>query len=108
MAVSTKPKRGEKVGFIRQHPSLKASEVVEAAKKQGIKLTTALVYNVRAAGKKRKGKKHSKGNFTGNGLVGTDLGNGLVVVAGVVKKLGGVENVRHALRLIEQVSGALE
>ena len=77
------------------------------AKKQGIKISTALVYNCRATDKKqgkRKGKKAATSLAAANGA---DLGSSLVVVAGVVKKLGGVENVRQALKLIEQVSGAL-
>ena len=36
-----------------------------------------------------------------------DLGSSLVIVATTVKKLSGIENVKQALRLIEQVSGAL-
>ena len=67
MAVAAKPKRGEKVGFIRQHPTLKASEVVEAAKKAGIKLTTTLVYNVRASAKHKKGKR-TKGKVKAAGF----------------------------------------
>ena len=104
MATAQKPKRGEKVAFIRQHPSVSAGEVVDLAKKHGIKISTALVYNCRATDKKQ-GKRRGKKAAARNGVAhGADLGNGLVAVAGVVKKLGGVENVRQALKLIEQVS----
>ena len=41
MATAQKPKRGEKVAFIRLHPNVSAGEVVELAKKQGIKISAA-------------------------------------------------------------------
>jgi hypothetical protein len=107
MATVTKPQRGEKTAFIRQHPTLKAAELIAEGKKAGIKLTATQIYNCRAIDKK-KGKKGKRNKAVTNGAVhGTELGNSLVVVAATVKKLGGVENVRQALRLIEQVSGAL-
>jgi hypothetical protein len=107
MATATKPKRGEKTAFIRQHPTLTAAELIAEGKKAGIKLTATQIYNCRA-GDKKKGTKGKRNKAATNGVsAGTDLGNGLVVVAATVKKLGSVENVRQALRLIEQVSGAL-
>ena len=107
MATATKSKRGEKTAFIRQHPTLKAAELIAEGKRAGIKLTPTQIYNCRAVDKK-KGKKGKRSKAATNGaVVGMDLGNGLVVVAATVKKLGSVENVRQALRLIEQVSGAL-
>src|SRR6476660_4315057 len=107
MASATKPKRGEKTAFIRQHPTMTAAELVAEGKQAGIKLTATQIYNCRAVDKK-KGKKGKRNKAATNGAVhGTELGNGLVVVAATVKKLGSVENVRQALRLIEQVSGAL-
>ena len=72
----------------------------------GIKLTPTQIYNCRAVDKKR-GKKGKRNKAATNGVAGTEIGHGLVVVAATVKKLGSVENVRQALRLIEQVSGAL-
>ena len=104
MATATKPQRGEKSAFIRQHPQLKAGELVAEAKKAGIKLTPTQIYNCRAVDKK-KGRK--KGNRKHEQAGGSDLGSSLVIVAATVKKLGGIENVKQALRLIEQVSGAL-
>ena len=104
MATATKPQRGEKTAFIRQHPQLKAGELVAEAKKAGIKLTPTQIYNCRAVDKK-KGRKQGKRKNEQAG--GSDLGNSLVIVATTVKKLGGIENVKQALRLIEQVSGAL-
>ena len=104
MATATKPQRGEKTAFIRQHPQLKAGELVAEAKKAGIKLTPTQIYNCRAVDKK-KGRKKGKRNHAPAG--GSDLGSSLVIVAATVKKLGGIENVKQALRLIEQVSGAL-
>jgi|SRR5436190_3758466 hypothetical protein len=107
MASATKPQRGEKSAFIRQHPTLKASEMIAEAKKVGIKLTATQIYNCRAVDK-RKGKKGTRSKRAVNGVAsGTEIGHGLVVVAATVKKLGGIENVKQALRLIEQVSGAL-
>ena len=104
MGTATKPHRGEKSAFIRQHPQLKAGELVAEAKKAGIKLTPTQIYNCRAVDKK-KGRKQGKRKNAQAG--GSDLGNSLVIVAATVKKLGGIENVKQALRLIEQVSGAL-
>ena len=107
MATATKPKRGEKTAFIRLHPTLKASELVAEGKKAGIKLTPTQIYNCRAVDKK-KGKKGKRNKVATNGIAaGTEIGHGLVVVAATVKKLGSVDNVRQALRLIEQVAGAL-
>lgn len=46
-------KFGAKAEFIRSQPaSMSAKEVVEAAKKVGLKVTVNHVYNIRAAGKK--------------------------------------------------------
>jgi hypothetical protein len=104
MATATKPQRGEKSAFIRKHPQLKAGELVAEAKKAGIKLTPTQIYNCRAVDKK---KGHKKGKRKTEHAGGSDLGNSLVIVATAVKKLGGIENVKQALRLIEQVSGAL-
>lgn len=45
---------GAKADFIRNQPvSLSAKEVVEAAKKAGLKVTVNHVYNIRAAGKRQ-------------------------------------------------------
>ncbi len=49
-------KFGAKAEFIRSQPaSMSAKEVVEAAKKVGLKVTVNHVYNIRAAGKKEGG-----------------------------------------------------
>src|SRR5690242_7788622 len=112
MSTGTKTRRGEKTAFIRQHPNMKASELIAEAKKAGIKLTPTQIYNCRAIDKKkgrRKGNRSKSsivGNARGNGHGTGDLGSSLVVVAATVKKLGSIENVKQALRLIEQVSGA--
>jgi hypothetical protein len=104
MATATKAKRGEKTAFIRQYPNLKASELVAEAKNAGIKLTPTQIYNCRAIDKKKGRKKSTRGKGPASG---SNLGASLVIVAATVKKLGGIENVKQALRLIEQVSGAL-
>jgi hypothetical protein len=98
MATATKPQRGEKSAFIRQHPQLKAGELVAEAKKAGINLTPTQIYNCWAIDKK-KGRK--QGKRKNEQAFGSDLGNSLVIVATTVKKLGGIENVKQALRLIE-------
>ena len=104
MATATKSKRGEKTVFIRRYPKLKASELVAEAKKAGIKLTPTQIYICRAIDKKKGRKKGTRSNGQASG---SDFGGSLVIVAATVKKLGGIENVKQALRLIEQVSGAL-
>src|SRR5262245_43011495 len=94
-----KPKRGEKSEFIRQHPNLKASEVVEAAKKQGLKLTHASVYNVRASTKGKKAKR-SKANVR---TTGTEIGNGHHLKAAVefARVTGGLHKAREVLLTLE-------
>jgi hypothetical protein len=101
MPVVSKPKRGEKAGFIRQHPDLKASEVVEAAKKQGLKLTTTLVYNVRASSKGKKGKK-SKAKVR---TMGFEVGNGHHLKAAVefARVTGGLQNAKAILLTLESL-----
>ena len=97
MATATKLQRGEKSAFIRQHPTMKAAELISEGKKAGIKLTATQIYNCRA-GDKKKGKKGKRNKAAANGVAaGTEIGHGLVVVATTVKKLGSVENVRQAL-----------
>ncbi len=44
---------GAKSQFVRSKPDITAQEVVELAKKQGIKLTASHVYNIRANDKKK-------------------------------------------------------
>ena len=68
MATATKPQRGEKTAFIRQHPTLKAAELVAEGKKAGIKLTATQIYNCRAVDKK-KGKKGKRNKAATNGAV---------------------------------------
>ena len=59
MATATKPQRGEKTAFIRQHPQLKAGELVAEAKKAALKLTPTQIYNCRAVDKKKAASKAS-------------------------------------------------
>ncbi len=54
---------GAKSAFVRSLPaSMPAAEVVDAAKKKGMTLTTGLVYNLRSAAKKSTPKKTKAGS----------------------------------------------
>jgi len=56
MAAKKTEKFGAKSAFVRSMPAgTPAAEVVEAAKKRGIKLTPSLVYNIRSTTKKSSG-----------------------------------------------------
>lgn len=56
MAKKDKPPQGAKAAFVRNHPNLKAQEIVELAKQQGITLTVGHVYNIRATDKAKQAK----------------------------------------------------
>ena len=68
----TKLPRGAKTAFIKSHANMSAKEVVQAAAKEGIKLTEATVYNIRSVAKKSKGKKRprrqTQGPAAGSGI----------------------------------------
>lgn len=53
MAKKSKAAHGIKSQFVRSKPAATAQEVVDLAKKQGIKLTASHVYNIRANDKRR-------------------------------------------------------
>jgi len=56
MAARKKAKFGAKSDFVRSMPAgTPAADVVDAAKKRGIKLTPSLVYNIRSTTKKSSG-----------------------------------------------------
>ena len=58
MSTATKPQRGENTAFIRQHPQLKASELV-AEENACIKLTPTQICNCRAIDRKEAARKAS-------------------------------------------------
>src|SRR2546421_12944669 len=102
----TKLPRGAKTAFIRAHANLSAKEVVEAAAKEGIKLTAAAVYNTRSIANKSKGKqrKASTGHSAnGKGAHGKGRApasaNGQHLIAAVefCRVSGGLESARQAL-----------
>ncbi len=104
----TKLPRGAKTKFIKDHPSLSAKEVVEAAAKEGIKLTPNAVYNTRSNAKKSKGKKRlgrPMGKRNGHKrTMGSDVGNGhLMAVVEFVRVQGGLEQARKALATLESL-----
>jgi len=51
------PKAVNKAAFVRLYPNLTARQIVAKAKEQGIKMGEPYVYNVRAYGKKRHGRR---------------------------------------------------
>jgi hypothetical protein len=68
---ANKPRFGAKSDFVRSlDPSIPAAEVVALAEKRGLKLTTALVYNIRSAsnaGARAKGRAAARLNGVPNG-----------------------------------------
>lgn len=61
-AKAAKLAHGSKSEFVRTHPGMPAAELAALAKKQGVALTPGLIYNIRAADKRRSGK---NGRVTG-------------------------------------------
>jgi hypothetical protein len=106
----TKLARGAKTAFIRAHANLSAKEVVEAAAKEGIKLTTAAVYNTRSLANKSKGKQrkastvHRVNGKGANGKVRSSAhgANGQHLMAAVefCRVSGGLERARQALQAL--------
>ena len=70
---TNKPRFGAKSDFVRSlDPTIPAAEVVALAEKRGLKLTTALVYNIRSASNvsaRGKGRVAQRVNGTANGWV---------------------------------------
>jgi len=94
---ATKLKRGAKSAFIRKHPGKSASEVVELAAREGIKLNQQAVYNARAAGKSER-KKSKK-------TMGHDVGHGehLQIAVEFCRINGGIAEARKMLSLLESL-----
>jgi hypothetical protein len=105
----TKLPRGAKTKFIKDHPQLSAKEVVEAAAKQGMKLTAAAVYNIRSVAKKSKGRKGRRGMTAKRKgqmrTIGFEVGNGHHLIAAVefVRVQGGIEQARKVLATLESL-----
>ena len=51
MAKKSKGAHGSKAAFVRANPTIKAPDLVELGKKQGIALTVGHIYNIRASDK---------------------------------------------------------
>src|SRR4051812_41895329 len=100
----TKLPRGAKTAFIKAHGSLSAKEVVEAAAKEGIKVTSAAVYNIRSTAKKSKGKKRTISGGAKRAM-GTEVGNGHHLIAAVefCRVQGGLAKARQALQTLESL-----
>jgi hypothetical protein len=100
----TKLPRGAKTAFIKAHGNLSAQEVVAAAAKEGIKITSAAVYNIRSTAKKSKGKKRTASGGTKRAM-GTEVGNGHHLVAAVefCRVSGGIEKARKAIQTLESL-----
>ena len=85
---------------------MSAKEVVQAAAKEGIKLTEATVYNIRSVAKKSKGKKRQGSKHKGKlRTMGFEVGNGHHLVAAVefCRVSGGIESARKAILAIESL-----
>jgi hypothetical protein len=108
----TKLARGAKTAFIRAHATLSAKEVVEAAAKEGIKLTVAGVYNARSIANKAKGKPRKantghKANGKGaNGKTRAPAsanGHHLIAAVEFCRVSGGIESARQAIQALESL-----
>src|SRR4051812_47119733 len=96
----TKLVRGAKTAFIKAHANLSAKEVVEAAAKEGMKLTAGAVYNTRSIANKTKGKPSktnvgpkSKGHANGHASVAN--GHSLMAAVDFCRVSGGLEKARQ-------------
>lgn len=98
----TKVARGAKTQFIKSHANLSAKEVVDAAAKEGLKLTTATVYNIRSV-HNAKSKKHGKGHRAGSSRMPTEKGSGLVAAVHFCRVSGGIEQARKMIEALESL-----
>jgi hypothetical protein len=101
----TKLPRGAKTAFIRAHANLSAKELVEAAAKEGIKLSPAAIYNARSVTNKSKGKKAPAGKTAKTHQNGAssaaDIGSRhLISVVDFVRVQGGLEKARKAIETL--------
>ena len=111
----TKQRRGAKSRAIRAHleknPKASAAEVVTALKEQGITVTPAFVYNLRAASKRksRKARRQRVAAANANGSNRTTSANGLtaeqlLATKKLADQLGGTQPLRRALEVLEKLS----
>lgn len=84
MAAKKRAKAGSKSDFIRSMPQARAVEVVEAAKKAGITMSTQLVYVVRT---NDKSKGRGRG-FVRRGSRGHGAGNAEAALRSAIAQLG--------------------
>ena len=97
--------------YDKQHPDAKASVVVAALAKQGIKVVPTQVYNVRATSAKKKsvrktGRPKRRRRVTSTKATNLDA-TALEAAASLVKQTGGVEEARQALKTLERITKAL-
>jgi hypothetical protein len=100
----TKLPRGAKSAFIRSHANLSAKELVEAAAKEGIKLSPAAIYNARSVSNKSKRKKspvRKTAKMNQNRASTADIGSQhLISVVEFVRVQGGLEKALKAIETL--------
>jgi hypothetical protein len=101
----TKLPRGAKSAFIRAHANLSVKELVEAAAKEGMKLSPAAIYNARSVTNKSKGKKAPAGKTakTSQNRAPSRADNGnhhLLSVVEFVRVQGGIEKAHKAIETL--------
>jgi hypothetical protein len=94
-----KKRKVNKTQFVLEHPNLSAKEVVDEAKKQGIKLSDKYVYNIRAKAKAggKKGKPGRKARAASNGHDDTRAFVDLALIIGLDKATQILQRVQEAV-----------
>jgi len=97
---------GAKSAFVRSLPeSMPAADVVDAARKKGITLTTGLIYNIRSTAKKSTVKKATKAVSQPRGRKGrarrtAGLGSAEVQLRNAIAALG-ITKTKEILAVVE-------
>jgi len=90
--------------FMKKNPKLTAKQIHEGLTKQGVKVSLATVNKVKYSKPKRK-KAARKATATPATASSSDINvEGLLQVKGLVDSLGGIQQTKEALELLDQLS----